>query len=57
MSLGEFLAAGRAYAELMDPDAAGTKPPPSDDDFDGMLAALRELGIRDVDVLLGSPRG
>lgn len=45
MSLGEFLAAGQAYAEIMDPNGAGAKPPPSDDDFDDMLASARACGF------------
>jgi hypothetical protein len=44
MSLAEFLAAGKAYADMVEPDSAG-KPPPSDDDFDAMLAAAAEKGM------------
>lgn len=45
MSLAEFLAAGRAYADMVDPNGGGTKPPPSDEDFDAMLAAASEKGV------------
>lgn len=44
MSLGEFLAAGQAYADIMDPSGAG-KPAPSDEDFDDMLASARAIGF------------
>jgi hypothetical protein len=49
MSLGEFLAAGQAYADIMDPNGAG-KPPPSDDDFDDMLASARAIGFLNAEI-------
>jgi hypothetical protein len=45
MSLGEFIAAGEAYAAIMDPNGSGSKPPPSDEDFDDMLASARAIGF------------
>lgn len=50
MSLGEFLAAGQAYAEIMDPNGVGSKPPPSDDAFDDMLAAARSIGFLSTEI-------
>lgn len=44
MSLGEFIAAGEAYAAIMDPNGSG-KAPPSDEDFDDMLASARAIGF------------
>lgn len=47
MSLAEFLSAGKAYAAMVDPDNAPGQAPPSDGEFDDMLAAARAKGMLD----------